>query len=250
MTPSEEQFTMRKHLLAAGIAALTLIPTFAAAQQTCEDRRNNRVAGTVVGGVLGALAGSAVAGRGDRNEGAVIGGVGGAVVGNQLSKGNGDCQRAYGYYDNDNRWHANSVNREMAAGYYDRNGNWISGQPPGNWDRDGRWAASAGAYNSPASYGSYQSRSDWRDAPQDVRSREMWLERRIERSRNNGALSRREARNASMTLESIRRDERMMMRDGRLSGREEATLMARLDDLNNQVRWDRQDQDRNPDRRY
>ena len=62
---------MRKHLLAAGIAAITLIPTLAAAQQTCEERRSNRVAGTVVGGVLGAIAGSAVAGHGDRNEGAV-----------------------------------------------------------------------------------------------------------------------------------------------------------------------------------
>ena len=105
---------MRKQLIVAGIAAATLIPTFAFAQQSCEERRNNRVAGTVVGGVLGALAGSAVAGRGDRNEGAVIGGVGGAVIGNQVSKGNGDCQRAYGYYDNSNQWHANSVNREMA----------------------------------------------------------------------------------------------------------------------------------------
>ena len=142
---------MRKHLLAAGIAALTLIPTFAAAQQTCEERRNNRVAGTVVGGVLGALAGSAIAGRGDRNEGAVIGGVGGAVIGNQVSKGNGDCQRAYGYYDNNNNWHSNQVSREAAQGYYDRNGNWIQGQPPGSWDRNGRWATSASAYST-ASY--------------------------------------------------------------------------------------------------
>ena len=229
---------MRKYLLAAGIAAVTLIPTFASAQQTCEERRNNRVAGTVVGGVLGAIAGSAVAGRGDRNEGAVIGGVGGAVIGNQLSKGSADCQHAYGYYDNNNNWHANAVNRDMAQGYYDRTGNWVHGQPPGGWDRDGRWTQAAPAYGTAASY---QSRSDWRDAPQDVRSREMWLERRIQRSRDNGSLSRQEARNAMRTLESIRRDERMMRRDGRLSGREEATLMARLDNLNAQIRWDRRD---------
>ena len=234
---------MRKHLLAAGIAALTLIPTFAAAQQTCEERRNNRVAGTVVGGVLGALAGSAVAGRGDRNEGAVIGGVGGAVIGNQLAKGNGDCQRAYGYYDNDNNWHANAVRRDMAAGYYDRNGNWISGQPPGSWDRNGRWATSAGAYGSAASYGTsgYAYRSDWRDAPQDIRARQDWLERRIVRSRNNGTLSRREAQRAMATLQEIRREERRAYRDGRLSDREEYALMARLDDLNMQIRWDRRD---------
>jgi hypothetical protein len=349
MKPSEEQFTMRKHLLAAGIAAITLIPTFAAAQQTCEDRRNNRVAGTVVGGVLGALAGSAVAGRGDRSGGAVIGGVGGAVIGNQLSKGSGDCQRAYGYYDSNGMWHANAASRESASGYYDGNGAWVEGRPNGYYDNRGRWvsagasASASGYYDSdghwvPASangyyeadgrlvagaasghyengrwvqgyatgyydrngrwipgeapgrrdasgrwvadaqpgyydtngrwrvgpamgyydgngrwiatapaatgYGtaaSYEDRSDWRDAPQDVRSREMWLDRRIQRGRDNGALSRREARNASMTLEDIRRDHRMMMRDGRLSGREESTLMARLDDLNGQIRWNRRD---------
>jgi len=229
---------MRKHLLAAGIAALALIPTLASAQQSCEERRNNRVAGTVVGGVLGALAGSAVAGRGDRNEGAVIGGVGGAVIGNQLSKGSADCQHAYGYYDNDNRWHANQVAREQAAGYYDRNGNWVYGAPAGNWDRDGRYVASAGAYGTSASY---QTRSDWRDAPQDIRAREDWLERRIVRSRNNGSLSRREAQNAMSTLQDIRREERRAYRDGRLSGREESTLMARLDNLNSQIRWDRRD---------
>jgi len=245
---------MRKHLLAAGIAALTLIPTFAAAQQTCEERRNNRVAGTVVGGVLGALAGSAVAGRGDRNEGAVIGGVGGAVIGNQLSKGSADCQHAYGYYDNSGQWHANRVSREYAQGYYDRNGNWVNGAPEGRWDNDGRYvASSAGYYGSEASY---QTRSNWRDAPQDLRSREAWLEQRIQRGRNDGTLSRWEARNAMRTLDEIRRDERDMWRnDGRLSGREANSLMARLDDLNAKVRSDRRDDDRRdpdryPDRRY
>jgi hypothetical protein len=235
---------MRKNLIVAGIAAASLIPTFAFAQQTCEDRRNNRVAGTVVGGVLGAIAGSAVAGRGDRNEGAVIGGVGGAVIGNQLSKGDGGCQRAYGYYDNSGQWHANQISRDQAAGYYDRNGNWISGAPAGNWDRNGRYiASSAGAYGEQASYGEgrYQTRSEWRDAPQDIRSREAWLERRILRSRNNGSLSRREADRAMMTLQEIRREERRAYRDGRLSNREEYALMARLDDLNAQIRWDRRD---------
>ena len=234
---------MRKHVLAAGIAALSLIPSLAFAQQSCEERRNNRVAGTVVGGVLGALAGSAVAGRGDRNEGAVIGGVGGAVIGNQVSKGNGDCQRAYGYYDNNNNWHANEVRRDYAQGYYDRNGNWIQGQPPGSWDRNGRWATSATAYGSAASYGSsgYTYRSDWRDAPQDIRAREAWLEQRIVRSRNNGSLSRREAQTAMNTLEDIKREERRAYRDGRLTDREQYALMSRLDDLNGQIRWDRRD---------
>ncbi|MBX3484069.1 glycine zipper 2TM domain-containing protein [Phenylobacterium sp.] len=230
---------MRYPVIAAGIAALTLIPSLAAAQQTCEERRANRTAGTVVGGVLGALAGSAVAGKGDRTEGAVIGGVGGAVIGNQVSKGSGDCRRAYGYYDNNNTWHATDVDRAYAEGYYDRNGDWIAGAPPaGGWDRDGRWAMNAGGYGAQASY---RTRSDWRDAPTDIRARSTWLEQRIVRSRNSGALSRREAQRAMAILQDIRREERGYMRDGRLSARESDTLMARLDALNAQIRWDRRD---------
>ena len=44
-----------------------------------------------------------------------------------------------------------------------------------------------------------------------------------------------------VTLESIRQDERVYRRDGRLSDREENTLMARLDNLNSQIRRDRRD---------
>ena len=227
---------MRKQLIVAGIAAATLIPTFAFAQQTCEDRRNNRVAGTVVGGVLGAIAGSAIAGHGDRNEGAVIGGLGGAVIGNQVSKGSADCQHAYGYYDNSNQWHANSVNREMASGYYDRNGGWVSGAPSGGWDRDGRWNTTP-AYNQPASY---QGRSNWHDAPQDARQRADWLGVRIERGRNDGSLSRREASDAMRSLNSIRQQDQAMRRHGQLRGRDEAIIQAKLDDLNGRIRWARQ----------
>lgn len=232
---------MRKTLIAGGVAALALIPTFASAQATCEERRSNRVAGTIVGGALGAIAGSAVAGRGDRNEGAVIGGIGGAVLGNQLSKGGrDDCRYAYGFYDNNGVWRSNQVDRTYARGYYDRSGAWIDGPPPaGAWDRSGRWAMSADSYGAPASY-TY--RSDWRDAPQDIRARADWLERRIVRSRNNGVISRREAQRAMDTLQGIRREERAYYRDdGRLDRRESSTLMARLDDLNAQIRWDRRD---------
>lgn len=235
---------MRKTLIAGSIAALALIPTLANAQQTCEQRRANRVAGTVAGGVLGALAGRAVAGHGDHNEGAVIGGVGGAVIGNQLAKGRGDCQHAYGFYDNQGVWHSNAIaDRSYAQGYYDRTGAWIPGPPPaGTWDRSGRWAMSADRYGSNVNTYSYSWRSDWRDAPEDIRARTDWLERRIERGRDSGRLSRWEARRAMQTLQDIRRDERMAWRDdGRLSGREADRIMARLDDLNQQIRWDRRD---------
>src|SRR6187455_2678667 len=102
---------MRIHQLAAGVAVAALIPTFALAQTTCEQRRTNRVVGTVAGAGIGALLGSAIAGHGDRNTGAVIGGIGGAVAGNQLSKSQGDCSRAYGHYDNAGAWHASNVSR-------------------------------------------------------------------------------------------------------------------------------------------
>ncbi len=236
--------SMRKTLIAGGVAALALIPTFANAQATCEERRANRVAGTVVGAGVGALAGSAIAGRGDRNEGAVIGGLAGALLGNQLAKGgSGDCRYAYGFYDNNGVWHANAIDRSRARGYYDRQGVWIAGPPPaGRWDARGRWAMAADRYGSNVNTYSYNWRSEWRDAPQDIRQRTDWLERRIVRSRNSGAISRREAQRAMNTLQDIRRDERRAWRDGGgLSGREASQIMARLDDLNAQIRWDRRD---------
>jgi len=47
--------------------------------------------GAVEGGVLGAIAGAAIAGRGSRVGGAVIGGTVGAVAGNQIARSNVRC---------------------------------------------------------------------------------------------------------------------------------------------------------------
>jgi hypothetical protein len=123
---------MRTGNLIEGLCAAALIPSAALAQQTCQERQSSRVAGTVVGAGVGALAGSAIAGRGDRSEGAVIGGLAGAIVGNQVSKDSrsrADCARAYGYYDNNGMWHANAVAQREASGYFDRNGDWVEGAP-------------------------------------------------------------------------------------------------------------------------
>jgi len=59
----------------------------------------------------------------------------GAVIGNQLAKGSPDCTHAYGYYDNNNQWHANNVAANDAAGYYDpqRATGW-QGRPNGYYD--------------------------------------------------------------------------------------------------------------------
>lgn len=96
---------MRKQFLIAGLvaalatpAAVTFSATSAQAQTrtACEkDRRNTRIAGTVGGGLLGALAGRAIAGRGDNTEGMIIGGAVGAVAGNQLLKKKSPCPPGY-----------------------------------------------------------------------------------------------------------------------------------------------------------
>jgi hypothetical protein len=132
---------MRKLALVAGLAAAALIPTLASAQPSCEQKRDNRVVGTVAGAGIGALLGGAIAGHDNRAAGAVIGGLGGAVVGNQVSKPNADCAHAYGYYDRNSQWHANAVDHADAAGYYDRDGAWVDGAPNGYYDQSDRWVS-------------------------------------------------------------------------------------------------------------
>jgi hypothetical protein len=63
----------------------------------------DQVAGAVVGGGIGALAGSAIAGRGNRTPGAVLGGVAGAVAGAEIAKSRSNSNCANGYYDNAGR---------------------------------------------------------------------------------------------------------------------------------------------------
>jgi len=99
---------MQKQLLAAGVATAALMPSVALAQQTCEQRSANRAVG--------------------------------AVAGNQLSRGSGDCARAYGYYDDAGRWRPTTVAAGQASGYYDRGGAWVQGAPNGHYDAQGRWA--------------------------------------------------------------------------------------------------------------
>lgn len=87
---------MRKLFLIAGLAAVVATPTFAEARTYCEKAQHQkRVTGTVVGGVLGALAGSAIAGNSSNTAGAVAGGVVGAVAGNQLAKSKRPCPPGY-----------------------------------------------------------------------------------------------------------------------------------------------------------
>jgi hypothetical protein len=148
---------MLKLSLVAGLAVAALIPSMAAAQ-SCQQQRDNHVAGTVVGAGLGALAGNAIGGRRNGVAGAIIGGVSGAVIGNQLTRPAYDCSRAYGYYDNAGMWHATNTDRASASGYYDRDGDWVNGAPNGYYDGSGRWVAGASS-QTPDGY--YDSRGYW-----------------------------------------------------------------------------------------
>lgn len=149
---------MHKNLFVAGIAAAALIPSFAFAQQSCEQRRSQQAVGTIAGAGIGALLGSAIAGKGDRTAGALVGGLGGGIVGNQLSKAGADCAHAYGYYDNAGAWHASTVSRDNARGYFNREGAWVDGAPNGHYDNSGRWTV---AHTDTAAAGYYDARGRW-----------------------------------------------------------------------------------------
>ncbi len=118
---------------AASLATSLSIPTAASAQEWHGDpcRYDRHVAarnGTVVGGLVGALVGSAVAGRGNHTTGALIGGGVGAVAGHQIGAHSVEC----GAYP---------------AGYrYHRGCRWVSDNYRGRVrsyevcrDRDGYW---------------------------------------------------------------------------------------------------------------
>ena len=212
---------MRKHLLVAGIAAAVLIPSFAMAQETCAERSANRAAGTVLGVLGGALLGNAVSSHGGKTGGTIIGGVAGAAVGSNLAKGPHDCVHAYGYYDNDGRWHDNGADRAVAYGYYDRGGVWVDGAPP-----------NVAAYAADTSYNSHVN-------TMDVSTRIERVQAWIDRSRSSGAPSRGEAHTAQNHLNDIKREAHERMRDGRMSDRDQSALQARLDSLSSDIRMDR-----------
>jgi hypothetical protein len=227
--------TMSRNLVLAGFALAVIVPSAAAAQETCQQRADNRVAGTAIGAVAGALLGSAVAGHHEKGTGAVIGGLAGAVVGNQVAKGPRDCQHAYGWYDNGNRWHANSVDAGAAYGYYDRRGEWVDGRPADYRPVEYR-PAPPPAYGAPAASG-------W-----DLNRRLDWMQQRIDRGSADGSLDRHEARRVQRELVDIRRQEDAL-RDrhgGHLSEGDRVMLQDRLDHLGDQIRWARNNDERRP----
>jgi hypothetical protein len=172
---------MRRLIFAASIAAAALTPTIAAAQTrspgqaSCESQRSTQIIGTVAGAGVGGVLGNVIAGQGDKTIGTVIGAVGGAIIGNQITKPNRDCSHAFGYYDQNNRWHTTGVNSPDARGYYDREGSWIDGAPNGRYSDGNRWIANAGG-----SEGSYAPQGGWIPASVDgyYDRNDQWVEGR------------------------------------------------------------------------
>ena len=267
---------MRRFILAAGVAAATLT-TAANAQETCEQRRDNRTVGTVAGAGIGAVLGGVIGGNG---LGVALGAVGGGVAGNQLARGPQDCVHAYGFYDNGGRWHPNRVDPAAANGFYDRDGRWVAGAPAGYYDRDGRWVASdasrgyrdrngywvpAGAPgyyadgnyvtaqpvavpppgygNDPRAYGNDPRGGAYAGDPRDYRARIAHIAERIDRSVAEGSLTQDQARAARRDLDSVNRQAAGMRHydGGYLSPRGQQIINARLDEINGRLRESRQE---------
>ena len=124
---------------------------------------------------------------------------------------------------------------DAQTGYYDSNGRWRAGAVTGYYDAQGRWigsAASASSYSSNASY-------ETRTRTMDLDARIVRIDQRIQEGRNDGTLSRNEARRALTSLNDVRRQERYRTRDGYLRDGDRAMLNGRLDQIAAQIRMDR-----------
>jgi hypothetical protein len=204
-------------ILAAGFAVLVAAPSLASAQQTYCERANssNRVAGTVIGGVAGALLGSAIAGNSSNTAGTVAGGVAGAVVGNQLAKRrNEPCPQGYvESYRNDDR---QAYAPAQASPY--------------------AWREYGPAYGA-----AYDSNRFWQGAPSAPEQRVNFLIDRVNQGRADGSLTRGEARRVMMRIDAVQREIRRLRRQdrGQLSARNQNYIQTRLDDISRQISWQR-----------
>ena len=131
-------FAKSAAVAAAFAAAATLVPAAASAQSygyndryqdRCQTLGQGRTgAGALIGGGIGAVAGSQIAARGNRTEGSIIGGVLGAIVGSQVGRASNDqCRsnttysQAPTYYSSNDRYddRAYASNRYDDRGYRD-----------------------------------------------------------------------------------------------------------------------------------
>jgi len=86
---------------------------------------------------------------------------------------------------------------------------------------------------------------DHHDDGPDIDQRLQWVQNRINEARNEHRLDRREFYRVQAALNDVRRDEWRMKRfhHGHLDGEARARLAARLDSINDQIRWSHDDGD-------
>jgi hypothetical protein len=139
-----------------------------------------------------------------------------AVVGDVAGGSSVNCgYQAAGYYDDNGAWHA-------TEGYYDADGNWVDGPRPAPPP-----APSAGDYNADVAFVGPAG---------DLSGREDWMEQRIKRGEDRGALSKYDADGDLGRLSSIR-DMQGRLRDDHdgLTDDDRSDLSSRLDDLSASV---------------
>ena len=118
---------------AASLIVAAASPSLASAQVWREDpcrgeRHDAARNGTVAGGILGAIVGSQIAGRGNHTAGALIGGGVGAVAGHQIGAHSVEC-RAY-----PSGYHHHSGCHWMVDNYRGRDRSYeVCRSPDGDW---------------------------------------------------------------------------------------------------------------------
>ena len=109
--------------------------------------------------------------------------------------------------------------------------------PPHDWHGSGPGGPGAPGFNGPGAPGGW-----------DIDRRIQWVQDRIDHGRADRSLDRREAYRAQRGLDSIRSEERRdrYHNGGRLNDGDRFRLQDRLDHLNDQIRWMRQNDVRRP----
>jgi uncharacterized protein YcfJ len=113
---------LRKSMLIATLIVAAAAPSLASAYTNrCEEHKHNeKVTGTVAGGLVGAIAGGALAGGHNTGTGAVLGGLAGAAIGNNMARDHRPCPDGYVRRNYDSRYYDVRRDHWRRAGYEQR----------------------------------------------------------------------------------------------------------------------------------
>jgi uncharacterized protein YcfJ len=150
---------MANKMILVALTAMLVIPAAASADDyryrgynddtQCQQRVNdNTVGGGLIGAGVGAIAGSQIAGRGNKTEGSVLGAVVGAVVGSQVGKNRIACDDRYQYEHRQSGYN----NQRYNQGYYDRDRNYDYNRSSYNGNGYNDYRNQEVSYNPPYRY--------------------------------------------------------------------------------------------------